>query len=477
MRMGMARLLVVDDEPVVRRALAALLGSMGLEVTTAEDGVDAEAKLRGGAFDLIITDLKMPRADGFAVLKAVREHQPRVPAIMLTGHGSIGDCVTAMRAGAWNFLTKPFHEVELEQIVRDALAQAAAASPAQGTPAQAGSKKPRTRAGAGRERQRPQAALLGESPKLRAVLDLIDQVARTDATVLITGDTGTGKEVAARLLHGVSARAGSPFVAVNCGAIPDGLIESELFGHARGAFTGATERRTGKFALAEGGTIFLDEIGELPLALQVKLLRVLQDREITPVGDSHAQPIDVRVVAATHRDLDAMVAGGAFREDLYYRLHVVVIEMPRLRDRPEDVPLLAEYFLESAARRQGRALTLSPDAMALLQGYFWPGNVRELENLIERLAIVMRGDHVLPEHLPARLRAHAAAAVAGARTQTAGAPAVLGDDGINLPGTLAKLEERLIDEALRKAGGNKNRAATLLGINRTTLVEKLKRRS
>ncbi|HJZ89113.1 MAG TPA: sigma-54 dependent transcriptional regulator [Polyangia bacterium] len=454
------RALIVDDERMIRSALQRLVGALGCEVVLAEDGVDAIGKLRGAAYDLIITDLRMPRADGFAVLSEARKQHPGTPVLVLTGHGSVAECVTAMRAGAANFLTKPFHVVELEAAVRRLLGERSPDREA-------------TEKGAPARRGRPQVALLGESPRLTYVLELVGRVAETDATVLITGETGTGKEVVAHLIHGASRRVGSPFVAVNCGAIPEGLIESELFGHARGAFTGATDKRVGKFAQADGGTLFLDEIGELPLDLQVKLLRVLQEHEITPVGESAAQPVDLRVVAATHRNLEAMVEEGSFREDLFYRLNVVPIDLPPLRERTEDIPILARYFLDAANRRTGRRLELSEDAAGLLQVYSWPGNVRELENLIERLVIVVRGDAVTVEDLPSRMRRAAPTGLAA----RALAPTALSPEGIDLPRTLAEIERRLIDEALRMAGGNKNRAAALLRINRTTLVEKLKRQS
>jgi transcriptional regulator with PAS, ATPase and Fis domain len=293
-------------------------------------------------------------------------------------------------------------------------------------------------------------------------------VAGTDATVLLLGESGTGKEVVARLLHAFSPRVGNAFVAVNCGAIPDGLVESELFGHAKGAFTGATDARAGKFLEADGGTLFLDEISELPLGLQVKLLRVLQDRIITPVGESKTRQVDTRVVAASNSDLQALVKEGKFRSDLFFRLNVVPITLPALRERAEDVPPLCQHFLASANRRTKRNVTLSEAAMVALQLYDWPGNVRELENLVERLVILNRTDVIGVDDLPRNLRTPAtdlAAAVAS------DAPA----DGIDLPATLARIEVVLIERAMRAANGNKTRAAELLGLSRTTLFDKLKR--
>ncbi|HJZ89011.1 MAG TPA: sigma-54 dependent transcriptional regulator [Polyangia bacterium] len=458
----MPRVLVADDEQAIRRALQVVLTGLGCEVVGAEDGVDALGKLRAAAFDLVVTDLRMPRADGFAVLRGAREHQPGLPVVVLTGHGSIPDCVAALRGGAANFLTKPFHVAELEQVVREALALRELEGAARGA---SGNRRPRSRTGGATN-----GTLIGSSPLLQAVIDLVAQVADTDATVLITGESGTGKEVVARLLHAGSRRSGEPLVAVNCGAIPDGLLESELFGHVRGAFTGATDKREGQFVRAHDGTLFLDEIGELPPALQVKLLRVLQDREVTPVGGSGAQSVDVRIVAATNRDLEGMVATGQMREDLYYRLNVVPIEMPPLRARPEDVPLLAQHFLDAANHRLSRQVEgFSDDTLDALCAYRWPGNVRELENLIERLTVVKGSGRIALADLPPKLRV-APIALAGGL-----APTAVPSEGLDLPGTLAHIERRLIQDALRKAGGNKNRAAALLGLNRTTLVEKLKR--
>jgi DNA-binding NtrC family response regulator len=287
--------------------------------------------------------------------------------------------------------------------------------------------------------------------------------------VLVTGETGTGKEVLARLIHGMSPRAGRPLVALNCGAIPEGLVESELFGHARGAFTGAVDKRSGKFTQADGGTIFLDEIGELPLATQVKLLRVLQDREVTPVGSSDSLPVDVRVVAATHRDLEAMAGTGQFRQDLFYRLDVVRIDMPALRSRREDIPLLAAHFLTIASVRLKRHLSFASETMDALIRHDWPGNVRELENTVERMAILSPDDLILPVHLPPRVQASGPVPAGVVKPS-------LPEEGIDLQEALEAIEERLIAEALRRADGNKTLAARLLGLNRTTLIEKLKRK-
>jgi two-component system response regulator AtoC len=449
--------LVADDDGALRSLLRTVLTRAGHTVIAVDDGVAAIAELTKTDVDVVITDLMMPNADGFEVLRRSREIRPRTPVIMLTAEGSIRDCVKAMRAGAFNFLSKPFHPRDLQDVVERALRTRATDT---------------TRGGAltlGNEEGRPQVALIGDSPLLRQVIDVVERVARTNATVLITGESGTGKEVVARLLHGSSGRTAGPFIAVNCGAIPEALIESELFGHAKGSFTGATEARAGKFVQAHGGTLFLDEIGELPLGMQVKLLRVLQERELTPVGDSKSRTIDVRIIAATNVDLEAMARQGKFRQDLYYRLEVLPILLPALRERPEDVPLLVRHFLDAANRRLGASVEMGEDAMALIKLYQWPGNVREMENLVERLVILDRSGTITAADLPARVRKDQASAVAVAASELARGP-------INLTETLAAIEATLIEQALRQAKGNRTHAAEALGISRTTLVDKLKRR-
>jgi two-component system response regulator AtoC len=447
--------LIADDDPSIRSLLRTLLTRRGYGVIEAEDGIGAIEKINARPVDVVITDLVMPRADGFEVLRRARERQPKTPVVMLTAEGSIRDCVEAMRAGAFNFLTKPFHPTDLEEVVRQAVR--ARGGDGATTPAR----------GAGDEQ--PQVALVGESAALRAVIEIVERVAGSNSTVLITGESGTGKEVVARLLHGSSPRVGGPFIAVNCGAIPETLIESELFGHAKGAFTGATDARVGKFVQADGGTLFLDEIGELPLPLQVKLLRVLQEREITPVGDSRSRTVDVRIIAATNRDLDAMVKEGRFRHDLYYRLDVLPIPLPPLRERPDDIALLARHFLESMNRRFGRTVTIGEDALTLMKLYAWPGNVREMENLFERLVVLNRTGAITAEEMPPRLRGAVAAA------EVTAAAAELAHGTIDLAASMAAIESSLIEQALRQAGGNKTRAAEMLRLSRTTLLDKLKR--
>jgi DNA-binding NtrC family response regulator len=447
------RLLIVDDEPTLLRSLARVLRPLGVEVETATDGVEAAARLGAAAYDLCITDLRMPHADGFEVLRRANACRPRVPVVVLTGHGTITTAVEAMRAGAANFLTKPFSLAEVEAVVRDLL-----------DAARAGPRRPDD--GDGARPAAPAAVFIGEDPAVRALLELVARVADTDSTILVTGESGTGKEVLARVIHATSARAARPFVALNCAAIPESLMESELFGHVRGAFTGAVSNHRGRFAEAEGGTLFLDEIAELAAPLQAKLLRVLQEREYSPVGESRSVHADVRIVAATNADLERAVADGRFRADLFYRLNVIALEVPPLRRRPADIPVLADHLLGRLNHRLRRRVDgFTAEALECLVRYGWPGNVRELENVIER-AVAIRGEgRITLADLPPRLTAPAAPAV----------PAALPAAGLDLKHALEDAEERLIRQALEQTGGNKNQAAARLGMNRTTLVEKLKR--
>jgi DNA-binding NtrC family response regulator len=446
--------LIIDDEPAMLSLLRTVLGRHDYGVTEAKDGLEAMQLLEVRPFDLVISDLKLPRVDGLHVLRHVRERHPRTPVVILTGQGSIRDCVEAMRWGASNFLTKPFHPHDLDEIVHQTVRTGPGNPP---NPVfSSGSDQPQT--------------LIGESAALRQVITQMERIAATSSTVLLSGESGTGKEVVARMLHGSSSRAAGPLVAVNCGAIPETLMESELFGHMKGAFTGAADNRTGKFVDACGGTLFLDEIGELPLTVQVKLLRVLQERRVTPVGSSRVREVDVRIIAATNRDLEAMVKAGTFRADLFYRLDVLSLHLPALRERREDIPLLLAHFFEATNRRFGRKLELSQGALRLMKGYDWPGNVREMENLVERLVVLTPGDTVEIESLPERFRcgSHAEAIVAAESLPIA-------EGGIDLQETVAEFERTLIERALRLADGNKTRAAFLLDVSRTTLLDKLRR--
>lgn len=446
--------LIADDDPSVRKTLRTIVTRRGYTVIEAEDGVGAIEVLGTRSVDVIITDLMMPRASGFDVLRYARERHPSTPVIILTAEGSIRDCVEAMRAGAFNFLTKPFHVTDVEELIRSAAAL----------------RDSGVKSRSGRDDvSHPQMALVGESEALRKVIDTVERIAGNGSTVLITGESGTGKEVVARLLHSSSPRVGGPFVPINCGAIPEALIESELFGHAKGAFTGATEARPGKFVQADGGTLFLDEVGELPLTLQVRLLRVLQEREVTPVGDSKSRRIDVRIIAATNRDLEVMVKAGTFRHDLFYRLEILPLKLPALRERGPDIPLLAAHFLEAVNRRLGRKAVLADEALNLMRLYAWPGNVREMENLFERLVVMSCADTITAADLPDRMRS------AVGSSEIADASAALAQGPIDFQARIAAVERVLIEQALRLADGNKAKAAELLGLSRTTLLDRLKR--
>ena len=443
------RILLVNDDPAVLAALNRMAKDGTRELVTVADVGQAVARLEQDDIDVCVTDIDLPGTDGFAVLEAARRRRPPVPVIVLTGHGNIRDAIAALRMGASDFLSKPFHSTALEDSLSRVVDEAS---------------------GANRGQRTQRAALIGEHPAMRNVLERIDQVADTDANVLIRGETGTGKEVVARLIHASSARRAAPFLAMNMAAIPEALAESELFGHVRGAFTGAERTRTGKFRAAHQGTLFLDEIGDMPKGLQSKLLRTLQERTVQPVGGGEEIPIDVRVIAATHRNLEQLVREGHFREDLYYRLDVIPIELPPLRERREDIAQLAEHFRKEFNARNGRAVPgFSPEVLLRLSTHDWPGNVRQLENAIERLVLLAGNRAVSLDDLPPSLRGEVVDVSSGGLD--------LPPTGVDLRSLLAQLEERFIDQALQRTGGNKNRAAELLGMNRTTLVEKLRRRN
>jgi len=451
----MGRILLCDDEDSLCRSLGRILRSAGHEVV-AVDGPAGYARLRQERFDLILTDIRMPGVNGFEILSAARTHAPGTPVIAMSGSAEIPDAVKAMHAGARDFLIKPFEIKALEEAVANVL-------------------KPVPPPGAAPDpiawRDEHAPWLLGSDPEMLPVFSLLSQVADTRCTVLITGESGTGKELVARSLHEGSSRKSKPFVAVNCAAIPPSLVESELFGHAKGAFTGATTTRVGRFAQADRGTIFLDEIGEMELGIQAKLLRLIQDGELYPVGEETAQKIDVRILAATNRDLEHEVASGRFRADLYWRLNVIPIEMPALRARPTDILRLSEHFLARANERHKRqVIAIDPQAAAGLRAYSWPGNIRELENVIERMVIVKGSGTLMVPDLPPAIRNPR-------EPERHQAPMPeLPTNGTDLRAMLEAVEERMIGEALERTGGNKNRAAELLGLNRTTLVEKLRRK-
>ncbi|MSP59170.1 MAG: sigma-54-dependent Fis family transcriptional regulator [Myxococcales bacterium] len=457
------RVLIVEDDDTVRRTLERVLKREGCEVFEARDGQEGAERLDGGlAVDLVITDLKMPRADGRAVLAAGVRRQ--LPVVILTGYATVETAVEMMHNGAATFLMKPFNPDSVRGIlegsfgiIRRPAATAPTALVVRGTA------------------HKPQEVVpTGENPRFLAAKENLESAADSEATVLILGESGTGKELAARMIHNFSPRAGGRFVAVNCGAIPEQLIESELFGHKKGAFTDATQSRTGRFQDADGGTIFLDEIGDTPLAFQVKLLRVLEERAVVPLGENTPKPIDVRVIAATHRDLRAMVDESKFRLDLFHRLNVVDVHLPALRDRRSDIPLLVEQFLRSANERHGRSVTgLTEGVLAAFDAYGWPGNIRELANVVERMVVLKRTrGEVTVADLPPQLTSRTPPSRAGG----AAGPSILPAEGLDLRKDLADREDALIDQALERTRGNRNAAAHLLGLNRTTLVEKLRRR-
>jgi two-component system response regulator HydG len=434
-----ASILVVDDAADTREVLQRNLVDGGHRVLTAPDIGAALRILDETPIDLIVTDLKMPKVSGLDLVHHVRDNRPDVEVIMMTGYASIGGAVEAVHAGAVDYLAKPFTDGELLAAVDRALARLA----------------DRRAARAEVEVAAP-AGLLGRSPAMREVHRTIAKAAATRATVLITGESGTGKELVARAIHYGSARAAAAFVPVNCGAIPEGLIESELFGHVRGAFTGATEARAGFFLTADGGSIFLDEIGDLTQGLQVKLLRALQDGEVTMVGAARPRRVDVRILAATNKALRELVRKGTFREDLFFRLDVLTIDVPPLRDRGDDVLLLASHFAAKFAGEMSRPVPRLSDAtLAVLRGYHWPGNVRELENLMQRLTVLLEGDVIDVADLPPPMRFSAAAGSPDLRS-------------------LAEVEAEHIRRVLAAVGGNKTRAAEILGLDRKTLREKLK---
>jgi DNA-binding NtrC family response regulator len=442
----MAHLLVVDDEPSARSTLALLLRKRGHRVLEA-DGLTAATKcLAEEVFDLVVTDLRMPDGDGLDVLRAAKAHAPATEVILLTAYAEWKSAKEAIRLGALDYFEKGREPDELYHRIDKALAGRALRRENENLRAQL-----RERYGL--------PGLIAQSPAMQTVLDLVERVAPTDATLLIQGESGTGKEVIAKAVHHASARAARSFVAVNCGAVPETLLESELFGYMRGAFTGATVNKLGLFEEADSGTLFLDEIAEMPGVLQIKLLRALQSGEIRRLGATQSSTIDVRVIAATHGDLAALISQGSFREDLFYRLNVIQVVLPPLRDRREDIPALAEHFLARSAGKLGRRLRLAPEALERLLRYPWPGNVRELENAIERAAILARSDTVGSEDLPPHV---------SAGLQLGPSPALPRQT------SLADAERVHILQTLERFGRNHSGAAEALGIGRTTLWRKLK---
>lgn len=442
----MSAILVVDDEQSMRDFLAIMLKKEGHEVVTAENGKDALKAVQAEIFDLVITDVKMPGMDGLEVLKTVKDVSPETIVIMITAFGTAESAVEAMKLGAYDYIIKPFKVDELKLVIDNSL-----------------EKRHLRKENILLRREIESRAgfdnFIGKSEPMQKVFSLIRQVADTRSTVLITGESGTGKELVARALSAAGSRKSGPFVTVNCGALPETLLESELFGYMKGSFTGANSNKQGLFEIANGGTIFLDEISSTSSSLQIKLLRVLQEREFKRVGGTADIKVDVNIVAATNKDLYAEVVKGAFREDLYYRLNVIPIHLPPLRERREDIPILTEYFLKKFLKREGgRALTKSvdPGAMQVLMSYSWPGNVRELENTIERLVIMTPGDEIRREHIPD--------ALSNSQPCAELIPSDIPDEGLDLESLLENAEKALLHKALEKSGGVKTEAAKLLGL-------------
>jgi DNA-binding NtrC family response regulator len=483
-------LLIVEDEGPLRQAVAEQLTDRGYRVEQADSGEAALARLADFAFDIIITDLRLPGIDGSAVIEAAVERYPHIIAIVVTGFGTVKDAVEAIKRGAWDFVSKPFQIDELLHVLDSALEQRRLKSENAYLRAQL------------EERYRFEG-IVGKSRPMKLLFQLLETVAPTSSTILITGETGTGKEVVSRAIHHNSPRRMHRFVALNCSAIPETLLEAELFGHVRGAFTGAVGTRQGRLEQAHKGTLFLDEVGTMSPALQMKLLRVLQEREFERVGDSHTIKVDVRVIAATNSELARLVAEGVFREDLFYRLNVIPVQLPPLRDRKEDIPLLVQHFLEKFQRERHSGperrvsdrgvgeraslgldrtaglsgerklaertpITVSQEGMRRLMAYPWPGNVRQLENAVERAVAFTAGrSQIDVADLPVEIQQVPEPALAST--------IALPEDGVDLDAFVANIERELIQRSLERTGGNKGQAARLLNLKRTTLVEKLKR--
>ena len=463
------RILIADDEDSLRWVLEKGFRGAGYQVTAVKDGIAAFAQIESGPFDLILLDVRMPGMDGLSLLKRTRELRPDAQIVIMTAHGTMETAIQAMQQGAYDYLAKPFD-------LDEALLLAERAMTAQRLTQEVSSLR------TGLKEVWEFGALVGHHPTMQEVYKAIGRIAASDVSVLLRGESGTGKEVVARALHHYSRRAGRPFVGISAAAIPVTLLESELFGHEKGAFTDAKDRRLGKLELAHGGTVFFDEIGDMPAELQVKLLRALQERSFERVGGHELIRMDVRVLAATHRDLEGMMREGRFREDLFYRLNVVMLSLPSLRERRGDIPLLVEHMLAKYAEPLGERV-IAADALDRLVGYAWPGNVRELENVIQRAMVMASTGAILPEHLPIG-PVSAAAAVVGTdaslediieRKMHECVRGLRGHASANLHGLMVGLVEKpLLRAVMRETKGNQVRAAQLLGINRNTLRKKLK---
>ena len=448
------RVLVVDDERSMRELLAIMLRQAGHDVTVADGGEAAIKALKSDTFDLVITDLRMREVDGLAVLRAAKEQSPQTVVLVITAFASTETAVEAMKLGAYDYLTKPFKVDEIKLTIANALERKRLQDENQALKRQL-------------RRERGFENFLGKSPQMLDIFETIRKAADSVSTVLITGESGTGKELVAHAIHEESPRRNGPFVSINCGAVPETLMESELFGHVKGAFTGAVANTVGLFSAAAGGTLFLDEVTEVPSSVQVKLLRAIQEREIRRVGDTRDIKVDVRLIAASNREVAKAVADGVLREDLFYRLNVIPIHLPPLRERREDIPLLVAHFIRRLSAELGRPVrSVTPEALAILETYRWPGNVRELENVIERALVLGSGDRLDAPGLPPDLR----------RPRDVQDVAVeIPEDGLDLEATLSQIEHRYIQTALARTGGVQTRAAELLRVSLRQIRYKLQK--
>ncbi len=448
-KIGQEKILIVDDDPSLREFLEIFFLNEGYGVLCASDGTEALELLKKEEVALVLTDMKMPEMSGLELLKAIKESHPGLPVIMITAFASLESAVEAMNEGAWDYLPKPFQLEEVREVVEKALSSA---NTPQGLESDPVTKIHRL------------DQMVAKSPAMLKVFQLISRAASSTSSVLITGESGTGKELVARAVHNLSPRKDKPFVTLNCGGIPENLLESELFGYVKGAFTGAASDKKGLFEAANQGTIFLDEIGELPLPLQAKLLRVVQQKTFTPLGSSKEIAVNVRIVAATNRNMEEEVMRGSFREDLYYRLNVINIHIPPLRERPEDIPLLVQYFLEKYSKENGKSVQgISSFAMQALMQYPFPGNVRELENIIERSVALSTSCLILPESLS--LAKHKQCEITEEDDEDLPKTFILPPEGVDLDGYLSKIEKDLLSQALEYSSGNKTEAAKLVGLN------------
>ena len=450
----MLEILLVDDEPSIRLTVGDALEDAGHSVVTAEDGGQAMDRLQERGFDLVITDVRMPKVDGMTLFRRLRQERPHTGVILMTAYAAVADAVTALKEGALDYLTKPFDLDELRLKVERVEERRKLETELEAARTQLATRD-------------PSSIIVGQAPNMTRLLELVETIADNDAPVLITGESGTGKELVAKTVHRLSSRRDAPFVAVNCAAFPETLLEAELFGHERGAFTGAVKARDGRFMAAKGGTLFLDEIAEIPPMAQAKLLRVLQEGVIEPLGTNSQVEVDVRVVSATHRNLKERIRDGLFREDLYYRLNVLDVAIPPLRDRRSDLPLLVEHFLHRLVKPGRSVPSISPRAWAAISDYAFPGNVRELEHAIQRAVVLSRGQEIDLGHLPPDIRGTTAEDDASGT----------GGDGAPLrplSTAVKEFEHQYLMRALSAADGKKAKAAELLGISRKNLWEKLR---